>query len=119
MLCFAARPGPLGNFLRVLPCCTREHFNQTPVELLPPATPVESRALVADAGGVECPGAWARDLGRDQRVLEGTRLQLGIVNFMCQVLPSKRNLDRGARGVCVARLEKYSKLAKTCKRPIL
>ena len=36
------RPGPLRTFLRVLPCCAKEHFKQTPVELLPVAFPRKS-----------------------------------------------------------------------------
>ena len=42
------RPGHLGNLLRLLPCCARKHFRQTPVELLPiclpAATPEEKTA---------------------------------------------------------------------------
>ncbi|CAE7194356.1 SLC12A7 [Symbiodinium sp. CCMP2592] len=41
-----ARPGPLGTFIRVLPCCAKEHFKQSPVELLPMALPKESPEMV-------------------------------------------------------------------------
>ena len=44
-----ARPGHLGNFARLLPCCARKHFRQTPVELLPmslPTTTAEEEALM-------------------------------------------------------------------------
>ncbi|CAE7270082.1 unnamed protein product [Symbiodinium sp. CCMP2592] len=38
--------GPLGTFVRVLPCCAKEHFKQSPVELLPMALPKESPEMI-------------------------------------------------------------------------
>lgn len=39
---FKHRPGHLGNMIRLLPCCARKHFRQTPVELLPIRLPETS-----------------------------------------------------------------------------
>ena len=38
----SAKPGQLGNFVRVLPACARTHFRSTPCELLPIALPEDT-----------------------------------------------------------------------------
>ena len=39
-------PGHLGNLTRMVPCCARRHFRQTPVELLPIAVPPDSQSML-------------------------------------------------------------------------
>lgn len=39
-------PGHLGNIVRMLPGCARRHFRQSPVEVMPIATPEDSQAEV-------------------------------------------------------------------------
>eukprot|EP00435_Cladocopium_sp_Y103_P063010 s447_g24.t1 len=44
-----ARPGHLGNFCRLLPCCARKRFRQSPIDLLPiklPDDTLEEKALM-------------------------------------------------------------------------
>lgn len=50
-----ARPGHLGTFARSLPCCTRKHFRQSPIDLLPirlPQDTLEEKALMKKLNGM-------------------------------------------------------------------
>ena len=122
-----ARPGPLGSFLRLLPCCAREHFKQTPVELLPMALPQESQALsrvmkvmVEAWAAQDLPSeTWLEIVGLTSAVgVEAwTWLQVALLNFMWagstqilgRVLPHPAQWTKEQK-TTAARLEKYSEL---------
>ena len=90
---FMHRPGHLRNMLRLLPCCARKHFRQTPVELLPISLPSSTAAekkawkilsRYGQAAESDRPLIWeeAEEAAKEAGVASWTWILIALTNYL-------------------------------------